>query len=157
MRDVYVPTGDSSTCFSVLPDLAQIMGVFLTSTFFVHPVSLRISANQYRLCVTTNSILPTFLLPLPAKHAAFWPSCVAPCLSLRAYCLLPNPMDGCGISLASTAFLHAVPIEGILHSVTQVTGPCGDLVLIEWHSLRASWLLLFFSQPWLFTFFLHID
>ena len=59
----------------------------LTSTFFVHPVSLRILANQYHLCVTTNSILPTFLLPLQAKHAAFWLSCVAPCMSLRAYCL----------------------------------------------------------------------
>src|ERR1700734_3039475 len=104
------------------------MGVFLTSTFFVHPVSLRISANQYRLCVTTNSILPTFLLPLQAKHAAFCLSCVAPLPVSPSPLSLPNPMDGCGISLASTAFLHAAPIEGILHSVAQVTGPCGDHV-----------------------------
>jgi hypothetical protein len=125
------------TCRGLVDVFQRVAGLGADINFLCSiPFSLRISANQYRLCVTTNSILPTFLLPLQAKHAAFWLSCVAPCLFLRAYCLCQIQWMDVVFLLPQRRFSTLRPSKGYCiqspksrdDAATMFLAPCSDRV-----------------------------
>jgi hypothetical protein len=154
----------------VAGDLAQIVGVFDRTCSSSHqfslfdPVSLRISANHYGLCVTTNSILPTFLLPLQAVCAqhcdlvALLPVCLSELTTFaKSNELLSYQAMDMVFLLLQRRFSTLRPLKGYCIQSPKSRDDTATLLLVACPD-RVPWSrsnLVDFLQPWLFTF-LHI-